>query len=323
MQTDQRGWEPMDPSVAFFPVELRPLHLAPVRQGADWTKLPRHFAVVDVQRNNPLAVVTEGYELVTNRQAIEMADIVMKEVFQTTNLGDMQCMNVTMPKTRSFCHIDLVHKSSSFSPWEGDAWNAFLRVTNSYNRTRPLRFEVGFCRWICTNGMIFGQRSVEFSYAHIRGAAEDMGKLMHNRIGDIRKLEAALTEKLHQLKRYYVPEEEMLPLVCRTFGIRVDKQALDKPRRIDELRAVRTKVHDLSRHYFDQLGPNGYAALNVLTEFASRPVGVIAPKSSMHGMQKKAGNWVGEFIAAIKSDSFSFVNYLADYRETARALDLI
>ncbi len=41
----------------------------------------------------------------------------------------------------------------------------------------------------------------------------------------------------------------------------------------------------------------------------------------MHGMQKKAGNWVGEFIAAIKSDSFSFANYLADYRETARVIE--
>lgn len=49
------------------------------------------------------------------------------------------------------------------------------------------------------------------------------------KIGDIRKLEAALTEKLHQLKRYHVPESEMLPILCRTFGIQVTRDVALKP----------------------------------------------------------------------------------------------
>ena len=85
--------------------------------------------------------MTDDYELVTNKAAYEMAAEVMKKVFHTTQISDMECLNITMPKTRSFCHIDLIHKSADFSPWEKDKWTAFLRISNSYNRVL-----IGHCR---------------------------------------------------------------------------------------------------------------------------------------------------------------------------------
>jgi len=48
---------------------------------------------------------------------------------------------------------------------------------------------------------------------------------------------------------------------------------------------------------------------------------VIAPESSMHGLQQKAGNWMDDFISAIKNTEFSFDSYLADYRETAGVIE--
>jgi hypothetical protein len=69
------------------------------------------------------------------------------------------------------------------------------------------------------------------------------------------------------------------------------------------------------------MGPHGYAALNVLTDYASRPAGVIAPEASMHGLQQKAGSWMDDFIAAIKHPEFSFDSYLADYRQTAEVIE--
>jgi hypothetical protein len=245
---------------------------------------------------------------------------VMKKVFHTTQIGDMECLNITMPKTRSFCHIDLIHKTADFSPWEQDKWTAFLRISNSYNRTRLLRFELGFCRWICLNGIIFGSKSIEFSYAHTRRGMDRVDRFVEN-IGDIRKLETALTEKLHQLKRYHVPETEMLPILCRAFDIKATKDVLDKQRRVDDLLALRGQVRHLTKSYFSEMGAHGYAALNVLTDYASRPEGVIAPESSMHGLQQKAGNWMDDFISAIKNTEFSFDNYLADYRETAGVIE--
>jgi len=315
----QRTWKPKDPAEAFFPVELRPLFMQGPENSKDYNKLPRHFAVVDIERNHPFSVVTDDYKLVKNEKAYQDAEKVMKQVFQLTNLKDMECLNVTMPKTRSFCHIDLVHKSADFSPWEKDKWTAFLRITNSYNRTRLLRYELGFCRWICLNGMIFGQKSIEFSYAHTRRGVDRIDRFVDN-IGDIRKLEEQLTEKLHKLQRYYVPEDQMLAILCRAFDVRATREVFEKPKQAENLVAFREKGKELTKSYFSEMGPHGYAALNVLTDYATRPEGVIAPEASMHSLQQKCGNWMDDFISAIQTPSFSFDNYLEGYRQSAEII---
>lgn len=315
----QPTWTPIDPSEAFFPVELRSLFMKSSPHDEAYDELPRHFAVVDIDRNHAFSVVTDDYKLVSNHEAYLQAQSVMKQVFQVTKINDMACLNVIMPKTRSFCHIDLVHKTADFSPWENDKWTAFLRITNSYNRTRLLRYELGFCRWICLNGMIFGQKSIEFSYAHTRRGVDRIDRFIDN-IGDIRKLEAQLTEKLHKLKRYYVPEDHMLAILCRAFDVKVTKDVFEKPKLAENLVAFREKGRELTKSYFSEMGPHGYAALNVLTDYATRPEGVIAPEASMHSLQQKCGNWMDEFISAIQSTSFSFDHYLDGYRQSAEII---
>ena len=310
-----------DPSVAFFPVEKRSLYMKkPSEKSVQYSKLPRHFAVVDVENNYSFAVVTDDYKLVTNKEAYNRASEIMRKVFYTTTTDDMVCLNVIMPKTRSFCHIDLVHKAADFSPWEHDKWTAFLRITNSYNRTRLLRFELGFCRWICLNGMIFGQKSVEYSYAHTRRGIDRVDGFVEN-IGDIRKLELQLIERLHQLQRYYVPETNMLGIFCRAFDIKVTKEVIEKPKRLEELKAIRNQVCKLSQSYFLEMGPHGYAVLNVLTEYATWPEGVIAPETCIHALQQKCGSWIDNFISAIQRPDFSFDSYIGDYRQTAEIIE--
>ena len=67
--TSNRAWKPRDPAEAFFPVEMRPLFM-PASDGLDkYQQLRRHFAVVDVERQHPFAVVTDDYKLVTNKAA--------------------------------------------------------------------------------------------------------------------------------------------------------------------------------------------------------------------------------------------------------------
>ena len=71
-----------------------------------------------------------------------------------------------MPATRSWAHIDLTAEGLEFAPIDKDPWLPFLRVTNSYNRSRALGFTVGVCRSICTNGMIFGEQSLKLKVTH-------------------------------------------------------------------------------------------------------------------------------------------------------------
>lgn len=320
--TTNQTWQEGDLKGAFFPVELRPLFMRLSDGSNDYRQLKRHFVVVDTEREHSFAVVTDDYELVTNETAYSMAAGVMSKVFNATQISDLKCLKITMPKTRSFCHIDLIHKSADFSPWEKDKWTAFLRISNSYNRTRRLRFELGFCRWICLNGMIFGAKSIEFSYAHTRRGMDKVSRFADN-IGDLRKLETRLTDKLHQLDKYPFSREEMLPLFCRVFEIKARKEDLEKQRRVESLLAIKEAVESLTTTYFSDIGPNGYAALNVLTDYASRPAGVMSPQASMHGLQQRAGRWVDQFLAAAREPTFSLGDYLADYQETAALINSI
>lgn len=321
----ERKWSAMEPTVAFFPVELRPVFIEASAQGNDlfaaggYQALPRHQAVVDVESNHAFAVVTEDYRLVTNRQAYDLAADALKQVFDFTSMEDMACLNVTMPKSRSFCHIDLIHKGSDFEPWQNDRWVPFVRITNSYNRTRRLRFEVGFCRWICLNGLIFGGKSVEISFAHTRQLQDEMRR-WHENLAGIKLLEKLFVAKLNNLQRFHVPARWMLPLACKVFDVRIATDTPIKQRRADELVKFRQAIADMASDYFVSMGEHGYAALNVLTDYASRPVGVIAPETMIDGFQHKAGDWIDEFVEQIEKRDFTFEAYLGEHLKTAEAI---
>lgn len=324
-----KKWQAIDPNIAFFPVALKPIFFEPSTIAMDseqtdlfsseFKQLQRHFAVVDESNNRVFSVVTDNYKLVTNKEAFDAAQSVMKQVFKVIKPQDLVCLNVTMPSTRSFCHIDLIHKNADFAPWEKDKWTAFLRITNSYNRTHLLRFELGFCRWVCLNGMIFGTKSVEFSYAHNKQGMDKVERFIEN-IGDIQKLEIELTEKLHQLKRYHVPEQYMLGLACKVFEFNVQPQTDIKPKRIEELIKFRDSVQHATKKYYNEMGAHGYAALNVLTDVATRPVSAFSAESKIDGMQRKCGSWIDAFVEDISKHTFSFDAYLAEYSLSAKLL---
>ena len=290
-----------------FPVECRSIYLASDsdESGDDesrpslpttYRRIRRFRAVVDIQRDRVFAVVAEDYRLVTNAEALDLGKSCFGKVFSQPTARSMKVFNVTTPSTRSFCHVDFIHEQGGFEPWQGDKWVPYLRVTNSYNRTKPLRFDLGFCRWICTNGMIFGSKHIRFRYLHTKGAVGSVE--FHTTFGELKQLEKEFIEQVHNLKRYYVPEDVMLALACRVFGIRASRNDFEKPRRAEQLTEFRDRVLSLTRTYFDALGSNGYAALNVLTDFPTRPLAYISPESMVDRLQKRSGDWVGAWALA-------------------------
>lgn len=309
-----------------FDVQLRPV-LVDVGNGTSQqptlfeqlSEIPRYKAVVDTERGSVLCVVTNNYHLVTNERAIEIGHEFFKSVFSQTTSEGMEVFNVNTPKTRSFCHIDYIHKNGSFEPWENEKWVPFLRVTNSYNRTKLLRFDLGFCRWICTNGLIFGQRGVTVRVEHSRSGMERL-KSMDLGLGGLNQLEVEFIERLKNLKRFHVPRNEMLPLSCKVFDVTAKPSDLAYPRKAIQLGEFRDAINELTVEYFEQMGENAYAALNVMTDFASRPRSFISPVSVMDSLQKKAGDWIDEFIPAIMNDDFAFDSYLREFKETAKVI---
>lgn len=314
-----------------FEVEQRPIYIKysqppsptlfddPDGRKPFFSEVDRFQAVVDVERDYVFSVVANGYKLISNEEAVALGKECFKSVFSRTTSDGMEVFNITMPKTRSFCHIDFVHKESDFKPWENDKWSPFLRVTNSYNRTKLLRFDLGFCRWICENGMIFGNKSITFRYTHTHGAIEKVE--FKTSFGELKKLETEFIENLRNLKRFNVPEKQMLPMVCKAFDLKVNADDLSKPKRAEQLREFRNHVNYLTAKYYAEMDSTAYAALNIITDFATRPKSFISQETMVDILQKRSGAWMDDFIKEIDDKKFDFDIYLAEYKETAGILN--
>lgn len=115
-----------------------------------------------------LGIVSRGYRLVSNRQALEWTFQCCRTVFPETDSSEWAVKAIDAPSTAGHCCLDLVHNStildfSLVSP-EGrpDVFGPFIRVTNSHNGLRALVFNIGF----------FRAAEGEFQYV-IRSAYED------------------------------------------------------------------------------------------------------------------------------------------------------
>ena len=71
-----------------FPVEFRDVYVDFAKRTKDGKKTlinakmqERHLAVVDVEREYTFAIVSQDYEIVTNKQAVELAEKCFQAVF--------------------------------------------------------------------------------------------------------------------------------------------------------------------------------------------------------------------------------------------------
>ncbi len=301
-----------------FPVELSPIFIEQQTGGTlfnpndhcEFQPVSGFKAVVARDNDHVFSVVAQNYRLITNEEALDLGRVCFEQVFNLLNVKDMMVFNITMPKTRSFCHVDFVHPKARHDYFDNDPWTPYLRVTNSYNRMFALNFDVGFCRGICKNGIIFGKKNIEFKFYHSRSATDPVVKFKLS-AGELATLETQFIESLKNLKRFHVPPKVMWPLACKVFGFNLPDEQNERQMEIFTKR--QNHVVKLCKRYFPDLGENGYAAMNVLTDYASRPVGMISPEGNIDSLQRKSGVWVADFVEAIEARDFNFNSYLGEY----------
>jgi hypothetical protein len=155
-----------------FPVAEHPI-FASINNpaGEVHISVPDRKAIVNQAGNRVLGIVGRAYRLVTNREALDWAVQCCESVFPETTGSEWEVKFVDAPSTASYCRIDLVHNLATLN-FEGalDVFGPFIRVTNSYNGLRALAFDIGFARMICTNGVIFPEKVIKFTFIHSRQA---------------------------------------------------------------------------------------------------------------------------------------------------------
>ena len=316
-----------DLNYAFFPVEERAIYLDS-EIGSPKRRIPGYKAIVDVGSNRALSVVSDKYRLVTNPEAYEMADFVVRAIFEGKTLNDFVCFNVHMSKTKGSCRIDLIipNNFNKLFGQETESWTPFVRISNSYNRTMVLKYEIGFCRWICLNGVIFGQTGITFTITHLGRITYKEIDILINRakrnIGDIGSLWKAFENKMTELKTIRFPLSLSLALYCKVFEIEYPEE--NNSWLTPRVSLSAEQVQKSSREYFRELGDNAYAMMNVLTDYASFPEWTNNRSYIIHGYQKRVGKWVDDFITEHNKEGFVLSDYIEEkYKKTANELEKI
>ena len=301
-----------------FPVEEHPV-FAIVMDGASERRLPVRDkkAIVNAKSGAVLGIVSRGYRLVSNREALEMALQCCRAVFPETKASEWEVKATDAPGTGGHCNIDLAHNSTaldfSFVPAANrpEAFGPFIRVTNSYNGLRALGFDIGFYRKICTNGVIIPSAIIRFKFVHSR---RDIGETILFSIADDRlaRLKASFGDFLGALRKCSVPRSNFGELVCGVLGLRAPKQLKSHAPDPEEWVNLVVHIERMTGAYSGDLGENAYAAFNVITDFASHPPANRCVHRDRHSLQRLAGSWVSRFSQQCCQPSFDLKSYLED-----------
>ena len=296
-----------------FPVELRPVYY--MDKGAQ-QKIPNRQVVVNGESGKHLGVVSNSYQLVSNKQALDMGEKYCADLFGTDEVDNIEVFRVFAPSTGSYCHIDLVHRSYAMDLWdkqaESDIYIPYLRVTNSYNRSRALRFDIGVCRKVCLNGTIFDPETVTSAYRHIKREFTDAIPSVFSN-GKIKQLSEAFRFYTTKLRNYHIPRAQALEIIRVLFRIK-DENEIDFESETESREQYDSLLGILDcrlEKYIDQLGDNSYALFNAITDIASHAIERNRYlRHDMHRMQRLAGDWIFSFQREIESPAFDIDSYL-------------
>ena len=308
-----------------FPVELRPVYYTHTEIGGSryQNPIPNSRVVVNKESGEPLGVVSKNYKLVTNEEAVEMGKQCCAELFGSNGAANIEVFNVDAPSTGSYCHIDLVHRGYvtklMWGEEQSDIYIPYVRITNSYNTSRALRFDVGFCREICLNGAIFGAETITFAYNHTKHELNNSVRFNLQK-GKIGKLIEDFESHINKLRNYRIPKGQGLDLLRVLFQIKDENKINFESEKEDRgeydtlLRILDCRLNK----YIGELGENGYALFNAVTDIASHTIDKnrYFRRHEIHAMQRLAGNWINSFQKEIERPDFDIDSYLEQLKKS-------
>lgn len=297
-----------------FEVRLVPVYAELTKgDGQSLQCIPGRRAVVSCDDDRILSVVGQGYQLVSNSDALEYARQCCATAFPECRAHEWEVIAADAPMSRGHCHIDLAHKTKNLNFESVDAgrrpdvYGPYVRVTNSYNRTRALGFDIGFMRKVCKNGLILDQSSVRFSFNHNTRRLPDRIRFEISK-KRFQKLRAKFLAFLKPLRDCGIPRRCFGPITRSVLRIeepkRVSRQGYKAWGRLQE------QVESLCDKYVRELDETAYALLNVITDIASRPSDVGLNRRERHSLQRTAGAWLAEFSAECRKGDFDAARYV-------------
>ena len=297
-----------------FPVWQQPVYLE--KQGRP---IPGFKAIVGSPHPNSQAVfsmVSDNYQLVSNLQALEMGKQIHAKLFPNAQQNTFEVFNVIAPKSKSFCNIDIIDKNYTLNIWKQEVYVPFIRIHNSYNKSRSLQFDIGFCRKLCDNGVIFEKQSVALTFAHTKQALRLEGIEKIN-VEHLKKLEQNFISKTTKSTEIDIPLKYFAPLAAKAFkkSFNIKEKDPQKKKVVDaKIASFSVAINGYASHYIKEakMGETAYAFYNVITDYASNNENSQAVNKN--GLQAKCGLWINEVGKLAEKPNFNWEEEIKDYK---------
>lgn len=306
MQTKERN---INLEELFFPVISQDI-FTKINEGDKLLKIPGRQVLINASSNIPISVVSDDYEIVTNKDAYKYGSDCLKKLFKLNNNENIEIFNIIRPSTLSFCHMDLVcpikkfeHKKENFIP--------FVRVTNSYNKLFKLYFRIGICRSICENGMIFGEDSIKFSFNHMKGKNDKVN--FEIKPDEFDKILNKFKSEIEVLMENKFDFKYSRPMIYKGLGLNPAIHEKTKKQR-EFVINLENKISDLLKIYQKSLGDSFYTIYNIITDIGTRGIddeSLLVTK--IHSRQARAGKWLSSVSQILRNNKFIYADYLRDY----------
>lgn len=300
-----------------FPLVKRPVFA--ILGNGKQIDIPGKIVLMNSQTDQPISIVSNSYELITNEEAYNYGKNCMKTLFNITNDTDIELFNIIAPDKNSFCHIDLTSPKSGFDIFD-EKYLPFIRITNSYNTSFKLSFKIGVCRWICKNGMIFGEDAIKFNYNHVKGAKKEIN--FEVRKDEFNRTINDFKSDVQILKDSDIAIDYSFLIFCKALGLTFDinnSNELKKDKARKKLSDYQSQFNSVLNKYTKELGKNYYALYNTITEFSTNGFAdEPSPVLRINSWQRRAGYWLSSFTDLLRNENIDFDEYLEEYLELSK-----
>ena len=300
-------------SEILFPVECKPVYLENQRNPIHGFKAIT--AAIPDKGEVTFSVVSNNYELISNADALEMGKTIHKKLFPDATSNSFEIFNIISPDTKSFCQIDIIDKNYALNIWEKEVYLPFIRIQNSYNRTRILKFDIGFCRKLCDNGVIFEQGTVSVNFRHTKTSFKgmDINKID---VSHLKNLEEDFIKKANKSTKIKIPGKYFSPLAAKVLNRNFNLKEKNKQKRqliLEKLNEFILQIELYSDRYIntENMGETAYAFFNVITDYASNNDKLQA--NAINGLQSSCGNWLNLIESKVSEPKFSWEKEIVDY----------
>lgn len=277
--------------------------------------IPGKKALVNKRTGHVLGVVSRDYRVVTNQEAVNIAQEVCGKAFPGLSSVEWEAKRAAAPRTLSYAHIDLMHRTHVLNYMgsgigQADPYTPFLRVTNSFNGARALRFDIGFMRKHCSNGVIFEEEVATIKASHSKEALAQL---------QIEITAHSLPQMWDEFSKFLtrvrsIPmDTDQSTLAMKTVLHLPDPKPDDTPARKEALDALTTDFATRLVGYRQELGENAYAVFNALTDIAARPPQSACFQRQRDIIERRSGRWLKELALHSQILGFDLERWILEW----------